>query len=52
MPKKIAFSSLIEERNGHYTYLKLAGTIEDEHNVQILNQIAQEELTHCQIWKR
>jgi VIT1/CCC1 family predicted Fe2+/Mn2+ transporter len=41
-----------EELNGHYTYLKLAGAVKDEHNAQILNRIAQEELKHYQIWKR
>lgn len=41
-----------EELNGHYTYLKLAGAVKDEHNAQILNCIAQEELKHYQIWKR
>ncbi len=40
-----------EELNGHYTYLKLANAIKDEHNAQILNRIAQEELKHYQIWK-
>lgn len=41
-----------EELNGHYTYLKLASAVKDEHNAQILNRIAQEELKHYQIWKR
>ncbi len=29
-----------EELNGYFTYLKLAGTVKDEHNSQILNRIA------------
>jgi len=41
-----------EELNGHYTYLKLASAIHDEHNAQIIQRIAQEELKHYQIWKR
>jgi len=41
-----------EELNGHYTYLKLASVVKDEHNAQVLNRIAQEEMKHYQIWKR
>ena len=40
-----------EELNGHYTYLKLAGAVKDEHNAQIIKRIASEELKHYQIWK-
>lgn len=40
-----------EELNGHYTYLKLAGAVKDEHNAQIIKRIASEELKHYQTWK-
>ena len=40
-----------EELNGHYTYLRLADAIKDEHNAQVLKRIAQEELKHYQIWQ-
>ena len=41
-----------EELNGHYTYQKLADAIKDEHNAEVIRNIAKEELKHYEIWKR
>jgi VIT1/CCC1 family predicted Fe2+/Mn2+ transporter len=41
-----------EELDGHYTYLKLATAVKDEHNAQVLQRIAEEEMKHYQVWKR
>jgi len=41
-----------EELDGHYTYLKLAKAIKDEHNADVVEHIAQDEMKHYQIWKR
>ena len=40
-----------EELNGYYTYLKLSEVIKDDHNAEILKNIAKEELKHYQTWK-
>ena len=41
-----------DEITSHHTYLRLAKTVKNEANSEVLSRIAHEELNHYQIWKR
>ena len=41
-----------DEITSHHTYLRLAKTVKNEANSEVLSRIAHEELNHYQVWKR
>ena len=50
--QQLVFKLQQDEIDGYYVYKRLAKTVKDEKNAEILNKIANEELNHYQYWEK